>query len=94
MWIYVAAWYGGMSAITLVAYGWDKLRAIRGWRRTPERTLHLLALAGGWPGALVGQQLFRHKRHKRPFLIVTAGIVLVHALGWAAWMWTRGQNWA
>jgi len=29
--------------------------------------LHLLSLLGGWPGALIGQGLFRHKTSKQSF---------------------------
>lgn len=38
--------------------------AERGRWRTPENTLHVAELLGGWPGALVAQQLFRHKTRK------------------------------
>ncbi|PVW75206.1 DUF1294 domain-containing protein, partial [Klebsiella pneumoniae] len=27
----------------------------------------VLGLAGGWPGAILGQQCFRHKTQKQPF---------------------------
>jgi uncharacterized membrane protein YsdA (DUF1294 family) len=59
--------YVVLSIITFVAYGLDKSAAERGRWRTPESTLHLLSLAGGWPGALVGQRVFRHKTRKQPF---------------------------
>jgi uncharacterized membrane protein YsdA (DUF1294 family) len=35
--------------------------------KTPESNLHLLALAGGWPGALFAQQFLRHKSAKAEF---------------------------
>ncbi|WP_240804993.1 cold shock and DUF1294 domain-containing protein [Cupriavidus oxalaticus] len=38
------------SLITFFAYADDKTRASRNTWRTPETTLHLLALCGGWPG--------------------------------------------
>ncbi|ECV5045946.1 TPA: DUF1294 domain-containing protein, partial [Salmonella enterica subsp. enterica serovar Newport] len=37
------------------------------WRRVPESTLLVFGVVGGWPGAIVGQQLFRHKTQKQPF---------------------------
>lgn len=49
------------SAVTYVAYALDKSAAKNDQRRTPERTLHLFALVGGWPGALAAQRLLRHK---------------------------------
>jgi uncharacterized membrane protein YsdA (DUF1294 family) len=66
------------SAVSFVAYGFDKSRAGSGGRRVPERTLHLLALAGGWPGALLGQRQFRHKTQKVPFRVVFWITVVVH----------------
>lgn len=59
--------YAVLSVVSFVLYGADKLAAEKGWRRTPESTLHLLALLGGWPGALAGQRIFRHKSRKQPF---------------------------
>ena len=39
----------------------------KGMRRVPETTLLLYGVVGGWPGAILGQQLFRHKTQKQPF---------------------------
>jgi len=78
----VAAIYALMSAVTFIAYGLDKRRALRGQRRVRERTLHLLELAGGWPGGLLGQIAFRHKRRKVSYMLVFVGIVLLHIAGW------------
>ncbi|MBE0504890.1 MAG: DUF1294 domain-containing protein [Desulfuromonadales bacterium] len=80
--------YTLLSTITFVVYGFDKLAAERGGKRVRERTLHLLALCGGWPGALAGQQIFRHKRRNRTFqvdfwLIVLLNIALL--VGWHLW---------
>jgi uncharacterized membrane protein YsdA (DUF1294 family) len=82
--IAIAAAYALMSLITLCAYGWDKRRAIRGGARIRERTLHLLELLGGWPGALVGRTLFAHKRRKIGFSLVTAAIIMLHLAIWMA----------
>ena len=77
--------YVVMSGVTLLAYGSDKSQARRKGGRIPELTLHLLALAGGWPGALVGQRWFRHKTRKWGFQFLTWSIVLAHLGVWAAW---------
>lgn len=59
-----------LSAITFVVYALDKSAARTGGRRTPEVTLHALALAGGWPGALLARRVLRHKTRKQPFRAV------------------------
>lgn len=76
------------SLITFVTYGWDKSAARRGAWRTPEATLHLLALCGGWPGALAGQRVFRHKTRKLSFQIVFWSTVLLN-VGVLIWLTTR-----
>ena len=40
---------------TFFTYALDKSAARQNACRTPERTLHFLALAGGWPGALLAR---------------------------------------
>jgi uncharacterized membrane protein YsdA (DUF1294 family)/cold shock CspA family protein len=62
LWLYL-----GISALTFAVYAIDKSAAGRGGRRTPENTLHALALFGGWPGAMYAQQLLRHKSSKQSF---------------------------
>ncbi len=62
--------YGFFSVLAFVTYGTDKAAAEQGRRRTPESTLHMLALLGGWPGALVAQRLYRHKTRKASFQLV------------------------
>lgn len=64
----LAALYLLLSAVTLLIYALDKSAARRRQWRIPESLLHLLALAGGWPGALVAQRLLRHKTQKATFL--------------------------
>lgn len=59
----------GLSLITFIIYYMDKFAAVKGKRRTPEDTLHVLGLLGGWPGAAFAQKSFRHKCSKRSFQI-------------------------
>ncbi|MBP2020022.1 uncharacterized membrane protein YsdA (DUF1294 family) [Symbiobacterium terraclitae] len=71
-----------------LAYAWDKLRARRGGRRVPERTLLCLAALGGGAGAFCGTYLIRHKTRKARFTIgVPAALVAQVAL--AAWAVTQ-----
>jgi uncharacterized membrane protein YsdA (DUF1294 family)/cold shock CspA family protein len=65
-----SVFYLTMSLITYIFYACDKSAAQKGAWRTPESTLHLLAMFGGWPGAIVAQQKLRHKSIKRSFLAV------------------------
>lgn len=60
-------WFLLINMLTLVMYGADKMAARKGMRRVPEATLLVFGVTGGWPGAIVGQQLFRHKTQKQPF---------------------------
>jgi len=62
--------YLAMSAVTMLVYRDDKRRASEGRWRRPERLLHLLELAGGWPGALVAQWQFRHKNRKMAYQVI------------------------
>ncbi len=83
----LAALYAVASVASFVAYARDKSAARQGRRRTPERTLLLLGLAGGWPGGLAAQQLLRHKSSKTSFLIkywLTVGLNLAALLTLAA----------
>ncbi|MDN4059456.1 DUF1294 domain-containing protein [Massilia sp. YIM B02769] len=63
----VAGAYVVTSLSCFVAYAIDKSAARKGGWRTPERTLLLLGLVGGWPGGLLAQQWLRHKSTKRSF---------------------------
>ena len=64
----VGAAYVVTSLTCFVACALDKSAARHGAWRTPERTLLVLGLVGGWPGALLAQQWLRHKTSKRSFL--------------------------
>ncbi|WP_301583681.1 DUF1294 domain-containing protein [Halomonas alkaliantarctica] len=63
----VAASYVMVSVITYGVYAVDKRAAVKRRRRVSEKTLHLMALAGGWPGAWLAQQRLRHKTQKTRF---------------------------
>lgn len=81
--------YGALSTALFLVYGLDKWAARRGRARVAEASLHLVALMGGWPGALLGQQLFRHKTAKPVFLRLTWAMVALNLsllLGFW-WLW-------
>lgn len=83
---------GVLNLLTFLVFGWDKLAAIDGRVRVPERLLLLLAALGGSPGALLARPVFRHKTRKQPFGAWLTLIVFMQAAaivaGMAVW-WAR-----
>ena len=67
--LWVPALYLGASVVCFVAYAVDKAASRRGGWRVPEASLLALGVIGGWPGAIVGQQVFRHKTVKSRFRV-------------------------
>jgi len=63
----IACLYGAGSLLSFAVYAKDKAAAKAGRWRTPESTLLVLALACGWPGAMLAQQWLRHKTNKAGF---------------------------
>lgn len=84
---FILTLYLAISLLTFIIYAMDKSAARRGAWRTPESTLHLFALAGGWPGAMVAQQKLRHKSKKQPFRSIFYFTVALNA-GAFAWLHT------
>ncbi|KAB0492517.1 MULTISPECIES: DUF1294 domain-containing protein [Pseudomonas] len=73
------------TVASLVAFGlywYDKQQARTGQWRTPENVLHGVELLGGWPGALVAQQVFRHKTRKVSYQVFFWLIVALHQVIW------------
>jgi len=77
----IVALYFASSIIALFMYWSDKSAARKGRWRTKERSLLLCGLIGGWPGALIAQQLFHHKSSKTEFQISFWGTVAVNCVG-------------
>ena len=91
---FVFAYLGVVALLSLIAfitYGFDKRRAQKDGRRVPEKSLHLMAFFGGWPGALIGQRVFRHKTQKISFRIVFWMCVALHfaVVGGIVYLWVR-----
>jgi uncharacterized membrane protein YsdA (DUF1294 family)/cold shock CspA family protein len=68
------------SLICILIYYVDKSAAAEGRWRVSESALLLLGLAGGWPGAIIAQQLLHHKTKKRSFQSAFAGSIVVNIL--------------
>jgi uncharacterized membrane protein YsdA (DUF1294 family) len=78
--------YAALSALTFTLYAWDKRAAKAGAARVRERTLHLLTWAGGFPGALAGQWLLRHKTRHASFVLGAWFALLAHGALWVWWL--------
>lgn len=82
---HIPAWVDGLyavaSAVTFFAYAADKSAATSGAWRTRESTLLLLGLAGGWPGAIIAQQVLRHKSSKKSFRAAFWSTVVMNVAG-------------
>ncbi|WP_293682151.1 DUF1294 domain-containing protein [uncultured Phenylobacterium sp.] len=72
-----------INAAAIGAFAWDKRAAEKRTWRVPERRLLALAAFGGSPGALVAQQLLRHKTRKEPFRTALWLVAGVHAVALA-----------
>jgi len=90
--ITVLYWYVGASFLTFMIYAIDKRKAIKGRWRTPEKILHILAFVGGWPGAVIAQQLLRHKSQKRSFRFKFWLTVVIN-IGVSGWLlWSKNER--
>lgn len=77
--------YFGMSVLSYLMYGWNKGYVQSRRSRTPESCLHMTGILGGWPGALIAQQHFRHKTIKQSFQFAF-WLTVVVKLAACAWL--------
>jgi len=90
MLIALVIWIASCSLVSFSQYGIDKARAGTAKRRIPEKALLLTALLGGWPGALAGATVFRHKTRKQPYrrllkLSIAGNVCLLGCVIWIFW---------
>lgn len=83
--------YPALSLLSFGQYWKDKNSAQQGRWRTAESTLQITALLGGWPGALLAQQVFRHKTRKLEFQLPFWLIVLAHQGVCFDWLLLNGR---
>ena len=76
--------YIAASCVAYLSYMFDKNAALKEQWRTPEVTLHLVSLFGGWPGAMLAQVMLRHKTQKLGFQVTYWITVVLNcaAFGW------------
>lgn len=87
----VPAWLG-LNVWTFVVYWRDKWAAQRGQWRTPENSLHLWSLLGGWPGARIAQQILRHKSRKEAFQTTYWATLVVHVVAVGGLLFGQAQR--
>ncbi|MAY02971.1 MAG: hypothetical protein CMQ38_08350 [Gammaproteobacteria bacterium] len=87
----ISVCYLALSLLTILFYAIDKSAARNDKSRIPEANLHLLALFSGWPGAIIAQQLFRHKTIKPGFRHVFWGTVIINC-GAFIWIHTNAGS--
>lgn len=75
--LWVALYFSALNLLCFALFGLDKHRALDGAWRVPEKSLLLIAAAGGIVGAICGQQYFRHKTRKQPFRSILLIIAFV-----------------
>jgi uncharacterized membrane protein YsdA (DUF1294 family)/cold shock CspA family protein len=79
--------YWILSLLTMILYGADKAHAATHKWRIPEIYLHILEIMGGWPGALMAQNDFRHKTRKSAYLYILRAIITLHILAWIGYFY-------
>ncbi len=79
MWIAIGLLIA-LNIAAFVSFGIDKQRALQERQRLPEWHLLTMAFLGGAAGAVLGQQIFRHKTRKQPFRTILIGAVVLNII--------------
>lgn len=74
-------WYMIISILSFVVYYLDKVAAENDERRTPEKTLHLIDVLGGWIGASFAHKFLNHKATKAEFRDVFYITIIANIIG-------------
>lgn len=78
---FIYSWLVVINLVVFVAMGRDKLAASLNMSRTPESTLLLMALAGGFPGLFTARKVFNHKTSDREFIAFMWFLFVVQIIG-------------
>jgi Predicted membrane protein len=74
-----------LNIISFMMYLSDKKKAIKGKRRTPEKTLLIISFIGPF-GAAAGMSYARHKTKKTKFKLVYV-FMMIHIVAIALLLW-------
>ncbi len=84
---YLLTYLIAVNITTFGMYGYDKSISDKDKLRVPEIVLHLLALGGGSPTAILSQKFFRHKTIKRAFQLTFWVIVALQFIASLVWFY-------
>jgi len=87
--------YAFMTPLTIMYYAEDKRRALQHQWRISNFYLHCFEILGGWPGALLAQNAYRHKLKRGTYQNGFWAIVALHGIGWGVYLyfqWTAGPG--
>ena len=87
---YVVYALAALNLFTLLLFGWDKRRAIKGKSRTSEGTLITLSFFGGFVGGWIAMNVFRHKTRKSSFKVKMFAVTVLNPVWLALWLWLDG----
>lgn len=79
--------YVFMTPITILYYAEDKRRALQHQWRISNFYLHCFEIMGGWPGALLAQNEYRHKLRRGAYQYGFWAIVAIHGIAWAIYVY-------
>lgn len=85
-WIVLLGYVLVLNLTGFIRMGLDKRRARKKQRRTPERSLFVLALLGGAAGIGMGMKRFRHKTQKAKFRFGIPLLLVVNILMYTAFI--------
>jgi uncharacterized membrane protein YsdA (DUF1294 family) len=91
MWPWILGTLAACNLIAFLAHGVDKWRAGHSSRRTPEKTLLLLAVPLASPGAWLGMRTFRHKTSKSSFKWKMIAVTVLNALTVGGLLYAAGR---
>jgi len=74
---FIICYLAAFNTLALLFFGADKIRAISGKWRIPEKLLIALTVFGGSLGALLGMILFRHKTKHIKFTLTVPFFALL-----------------
>ena len=86
-WWWYWNWLIAASIVSFVMYGIDKTQAKREGGRVPNAILHLMALVGGFVGALFGRIIFNHKSNIRSNPLFLVSLILGFVISGAFIFW-------